>query len=105
MADLVGLNEETHSILQGRSLLPLLRQPGLSDWGRTAAYTVTYRNGESIRTDRWRYSKWGPDQGEELYDHENDPGEFTNLVNDGRHKNVLAEMRQLLEATRARSLE
>ena len=105
VADLVGLNEETPSILQGRSLLPLLRQPGLSDWGRTAAYTVTYRNGESIRTDRWRYSKWGPDQGEELYDHENDPGEFTNLVNDGKHDDVLAEMRQLLEATRARSLE
>jgi arylsulfatase A-like enzyme len=105
VADLVGLGDEVPSILQGRSLHPLLEEPGRSDWGRAAAYTVTYRNGESIRTDRWRYNRWGPDLGEELYDHENDPGEFNNLADDGKYKDALVEMRRLLEATRARSLE
>lgn len=105
VADLVGLGPGVPSILQGRSLNPLLEQPGRSDWDRAAAYTVTYRNGESIRTERWRYSKWGPDLGEELYDHKSDPEEFTNLANDDKHENVLTEMRQLLEVTRTRSLE
>ena len=105
VADLVGLGHDVPSILQGRSLNPLLEQPGRGDWDRAAAYTVTYRNGESIRTHRWRYNSWGAGLGEELYDHENDPEEFTNLASDVKHKNVLTEMRRLLEATRTRSLE
>ena len=34
--------------------------------------------------------------GIELYDHDADPGEFTNLANDPRHAVVLKELRTLL---------
>src|SRR3954468_19150466 len=39
--------------------------------------------GYSLRTDRYRYTEWdGGKQGVELYDHEKDPQEFTNLAKD-----------------------
>ena len=49
--------------------------------------------GYSIRTDRWRYSEWdGGKEGLELYDHEQDPGEFTNLSKDPRHADTLKQL-------------
>ena len=39
--------------------------------------------GYSLRTDRYRYTEWDEGkQGLELYDHEKDPHEFTNLAKD-----------------------
>jgi arylsulfatase A-like enzyme len=38
-------------------------------------------DGYSLRTDRYRYTEWaGAKQGVELYDHETDPHEYTNLA-------------------------
>jgi iduronate 2-sulfatase len=74
--------------LQGQSLVPMLKDP--SQPGRGWAITQVTRGGikktqrtfgYSLRTDRWRYTEW--DQGEmgvELYDHETDPRELTNLA-------------------------
>ena len=56
-----------------------------------------------MRTDRWRYNRWGK-EGEELYDHEKDPEEFTNLATKTDHAATLAEMRALLDVARKRSL-
>jgi len=73
--------------LQGQSLVPMLKDPSQS--GRGWALTqVTRRtkNGGSIfgyalRTQRWRYIEWHRGrQGRELYDHEHDPLEQTNLA-------------------------
>ena len=38
--------------------------------------------GISIRTHRWRYTEWGEGGrfGNELYDYQSDPAEFTNLA-------------------------
>ena len=54
--------------------------------------------GKSVRTERWRYTEWdGGKQGVELYDHENDPGECTNLAGDPAHARTVQELRPLLK--------
>jgi uncharacterized sulfatase len=68
--------------LSGESLRPVLENPKLK--GKNAAYTQVNRGkmvGRSVRTERWRYTEWGPagKDGIELYDHSNDPGEYHNL--------------------------
>ena len=50
----------------------------------------------SLRTEKWRYTRWGVSaetKNEELYDHEKDPEEQTNLADNSDYKNVLEEMR------------
>jgi len=48
---------------------------------RSAALTQ-HRDGYSLRTDRYRYTEWGPEgrDGAELYDHLTDPTEMNNLA-------------------------
>jgi uncharacterized sulfatase len=102
IADLARLGDRAPSILQGTSLRGLFQDPSRQESGKVA-YTVTRPKGESIRTDRWRYNRWGK-AGEELYDHNADPHEFTNLAGDPQHSAPLKEMRQLLRDTRKRSM-
>jgi len=91
--------------LAGRSLLPILRDPTLA--GKPAAFTLVTRGaarGDSIRTDRWRYTEWS-DGSTELYDHAVDPDETHNVAL--AHATVTRQLRQQLQvahppATRAR---
>lgn len=80
LADLCSLNAPKD--LEGKSLVPLLKNPKAA-WDKPA-YTQVRRNqlfGRSVRTERWRYTEWdGGKAGVELYDHEKDPEEFTNLA-------------------------
>jgi choline-sulfatase len=71
---------QTPAFLRGVSLVPTLSDP--SQQPRTGALTQL-TNGYSLRTDRYRYTEWGPDgrDGVELYDHQADPHEMTNLAN------------------------
>lgn len=65
--------------LDGQSLVPLLANPDAA-WDRPAI--TTYDVGEySIRDERYRYIRY-IDGSEELYDHEADPEEWTNLADD-----------------------
>jgi uncharacterized sulfatase len=84
--------------LEGTSFVPLLRQPE-QPW-KKAAFTVVARGnvlGRSVRTERYRYTEWGAENVAQLYDHQNDPHEYVNLVNDPKAAGVLAEMRRLLK--------
>jgi len=96
LLDLTGLKDKAPANLDGISLRPLLDNPD-SKGEKKMAYTVTRSSGESIRTDRYRYNRWG-EEGEELYDHQTDPKEFTNLVGMEQHSDTLKRMRALLEA-------
>jgi uncharacterized sulfatase len=100
LADLCGL--QAPATVEGKSLRPLLENPR-AEWGRPA-YTQTVRGGQggvmghSVRTERFRYSEWdqGGKQGVELYDEQNDPKEYHNLVNDPKYTATVAEMKKLL---------
>ncbi|MEM8954010.1 MAG: sulfatase [Verrucomicrobiota bacterium] len=102
IAELTGLAKEAPPILQGQSLVPLLKNPARTDWPKPYAYTVTQNKGQAINTERYRYSKWG-DQGEELYDHKTDPNEFTNLVDNPEHATPLKQLRSFLEDAQNRT--
>ena len=103
-ADFAGALDGAPSILPGATIRPLLDEPARQDWTKDA-YTISYDGeGHSIRTPRWRYNHWASG-GEELYDHETDPREFTNLARDEAYSGVLETMRNKLEAIRSKSLK
>lgn len=83
--------------LQGRSLVPLLRQPDTA-WPHPAFSQLPH--GTSIRTDRWTYNEWGPDgvDGAELYDHGADPLEHRNLATDPAYAPVIKDLKTQLHA-------
>jgi hypothetical protein len=56
--------------------------------------------GYSLRTARWRYTEWGEagHDGRELYDHESDPKELTNLASVAAHAQTVKELSQQLAA-------
>ena len=75
LIDLCGLPERDD--LDGQSLNPLLKNP-TQEWNRPVLMTYGFKN-HAIQTERWRYIRY-VDGGEELYDHSNDPNEWTNLA-------------------------
>jgi arylsulfatase A-like enzyme len=90
LCELAGLPLPSH--LEGTSFAPLLDSPEQA-W-KKAAFSQYPRGGQvmgySMRTDRYRLTRWlGPDGSEvarELYDHEKDPQENENIA--GCHENA-----------------
>ncbi|MBC8128653.1 MAG: sulfatase [Gloeobacteraceae cyanobacterium ES-bin-144] len=97
IVDLAGLTPP--SGLEGASLRPLLENPTAA-WSRPA-YTQVQRGdfpGHSVRTERWRYTEWDfGNKGAELYDHQSDPQENTNLAADSQHAATVVDMKALLK--------
>jgi arylsulfatase A-like enzyme len=75
--------------LDGTSLVPLLRNPTL-DWKRPAI-TTSGRGNHALRSERWRYIRY-VNGDEELYDHANDPNEWTNLAEKPEFTQVKSEL-------------
>lgn len=87
--------------LQGKSFSKLLDNPdadfkkaAFSQVGRPATKSMGY----SMRTDRYRYTRWVDEfnnkhiLGEELYDHKTDPKEMRNVANDPAYASILAKL-------------
>lgn len=84
--------------LAGQSLRPLLMDP--TSPGKSAAFTLVVRDkgryGQSVRTDRWRYTRWS-DGTNELYDELNDPQETHDLSENPLHVEDIINLGKLLE--------
>lgn len=92
LIDLCGL--PANPKLDGVSLQPLLKDPE-ADWPHVAISTLGQDN-HAIRDRRWRYIRYA-DGSEELYDHESDPHEWTNLM--------AAELSPTADAARRRLMQ
>ncbi|MCH2169534.1 sulfatase [Myxococcota bacterium] len=114
LTELSGLPAPEH--LVGRSLVGLLENPGADEPRLASTQFLTRRRdaegrltgervrGDSIRTDRYRYTEWGRGtEGVELYDHLRDPHEYDNLApsRDPEHRALEERMRALLAKRRA----
>ena len=90
LVDLAGLPPRPE--LEGQSLRPLLADPD-APWDK-AAITSTSADKTSIRTERWRYTRFL--DGEELYDHDADPMEWKNLAGRPEHSETKRRLAELL---------
>ena len=88
-----------NSKFEGVSLEPLLEDPN-SEWEHVALSTLG-QNNHAVRDDRWRYIRYA-DSSEELYDHQTDPNEWTNLASESptpEHDEVIARLKKHLPGT------
>ena len=85
LAELAGL--KAPSYIEGRSLVPLLKNPRLN-WNHPTLSTYGYGN-HAVVSSHYKYIRYS-DGSEELYDTRNDPHEWTNLA--GRKE--LAKVKQ-----------
>jgi iduronate 2-sulfatase len=86
----------TPQTVQGKDLVPLLKNPKAQV--RTAALSM-FRGSHSLRGDRWAYMRYSSGE-EELYDMQNDPDQFINLVSNKEREQVKLRMREQLKTRR-----
>jgi arylsulfatase A-like enzyme len=79
--------------IDGRSIVPLLKNPA-SKWEHPAVTTYE-RGNHTVRNERWRYIRYH-DGGEELYDHDKDEMEWTNLADKPEFAKVKQELAKWL---------
>jgi arylsulfatase A-like enzyme len=91
LIDLCGL--KANNKLDGTSLVPLLKNSEAA-WEYPSINTYE-RGNHAVRSKRWRYIRYN-DGTEELYDHDNDPNEWTNLAGDSRFNIIKKELAKWL---------
>jgi choline-sulfatase len=91
LIELCGLTPRTD--LEGVSLVPQLRSAAAPR--ERPAITSHNQGNHGIRGERWRYIQYA-DGTEELYDHQSDPHEWSNLADDPEQAAVLAAHRKWL---------
>jgi len=100
LADYCSLELPQHK-LEGRNLRLLIEHPA-AKWNRPALTTYGERCA-SIRDERYRYIRY-PDGTEELYDHQNDPHELSNLASNPAYDAIKKGLTKWIPDTWAKSL-
>ncbi len=102
LADLCGLEKPSH--LEGQSLLENLKSPQTDQDRYVCSVWPQNRNdysktvmGYSIKNKRYNYVEWvklstGEVMARELYDHDVDPNETANVVDQNEYREVVAEL-------------
>ena len=91
LSEVVGLNVPVG--LQGVSLVPVLNDPAAT----AKRGALSFASGYSWRTSDWAYMRY-TDGSEELYDMNEDPGQFRNLAKDPEHATTLKRLTADLDA-------
>jgi len=83
--------------LEGKSFVPLMKSPE-KPW-KKAAFS-RWETGDSIRTDRYRYTEWTDDDGKRvnrmLYDHQLDPMENVNIAELPENQELVAQLSKMV---------
>lgn len=97
LCELCGL--DVPESLDGMSFAPLMDRP---DQPWKEAVFSRYENGDSVKTDRYRYTEYTDDNGKlisrMLFDHQTDPAENINLANSPDHREILLKMQKQLHS-------
>jgi len=105
VADLCGLQPDKRA--QGKSLRALLEDPK-RPWANVAYTQIDFgpangkkgganKIGRSVRTERFRYTEWNAGElGIELYDHDKDPQELSNVAKDPAYATFVTELKATL---------
>ncbi len=91
LLDLCGLPAREENT--GSSLVPLIKNPN-TPWRRSIITTYA-RNNHSLRSSQYRYIRYD-DGSEELYNHDSDPNEWTNLATNPEYAVILDSFRDQL---------
>ncbi|MCK4960660.1 MAG: sulfatase, partial [Planctomycetes bacterium] len=93
LAELCAIEPPDH--IDGRSLIPLLKKPD-AKW-KSTAISALYDRYVSIRTERFRYTRYLDDQ-EEFYDCAKDPHEWTNQIGNPEYATEIRKLRASVPA-------
>jgi len=87
--------------LQGKSFVPLMKEPN-RPWKK--AVFSRYYNGDSVKTDRYRYTEWRKKDGQVyarmLYDHSVDWVENVNISERPENKELVEKLSEMLQEIR-----
>ena len=94
LMSLTNINTPKHVV--GKSLEPIMNNVNASVRGSAL---TRWRNGYSIKTKRYRLTKWGSngELGYELYDHKNDKYELINLANNKDYNEVMDSLKLVID--------
>lgn len=113
LAALCGMEAPSH--LEGKSLIPLLNNPGLQPASTEYAFSIWPHNrwnydktimGYAVKDGRFNYVEWvklntGEILEKELYDHQSDPGETRNVIDEEQYQEVIATLSAKTEERKA----
>jgi len=96
LCELTGAPIPKH--VEGTSIKQLLLNPK-AEWNRPAVTTHGFQN-HAVRSQKWRYIRYA-EGGEELYDHDKDPYEWTNLAGKSELASIKAQLARALPTNSA----